>query len=133
MDIFLSNKLYCKKSNIPGAGYGVFTKEDIKKGEVIEVSRFIKIDLDLYDYLNKDIINILYNFPKKMPKFFSIVFGYGSLYNSSLDNITNNVDWITDEENDVFIYSSVVDIKKDSELYIYYNNQEFNDIKKQQT
>jgi len=130
MDIFLSDKLYCKKSNIPGAGYGVFTKENIKAGEVIEVSRFVKVGFNLYDNLDNDILSVLYNFPKKKPDYFAIVLGYGSLYNSSLDDKTNSVDWITDEVNEVFVYTAVIDIAEGSELYIYYDNYEFNTKKK---
>jgi len=130
MDIFLSNKLYCKKSNIPEAGYGVFTKESIKKGEVIEVSRFVKVGFDTFNAVDDNILSVLYGFPKKRPDYFGIVLGYGSLYNSSLDDKTNNVDWITDEVNEVFIYTAVIDIVEGSELYIYYDNYEFNTKKK---
>jgi len=130
---FISNKLYCKESNIPNSGYGIFTNDDIKKGDIIEVSRFIDIDFKLYHYIGDNyidnILNVLYNFPKDNPKCFAIVLGYGSLYNSSLNDISNNVDWITNESDKVFIYFAKTDINKNEELYIYYNNYEFNNNK----
>ena len=126
MDLFISSKLYLDKSSIPNAGYGVFTNEDIEEGEIIEVSKFIKVGFNLYDNLDKDILSVLYNFPKKDTEYFAIVLGYGSLYNSSLDDISNNVDWITDKDNEVFIYHCTSKIKRGEELFIYYNNYEFN-------
>ena len=129
MNPFISNKLYCKKSNIPNSGYGIFTNDDIKKGDVIEVSRFIEIDFKLYNYVDGNILSVLYNFPKDNPKYLAIVLGYGSLYNSSLNDISNNVDWITNEDDKVFIYFAKTDINKNEELYIYYNNYEFNNNK----
>jgi hypothetical protein len=122
-NIFISNKSEVKR--ILNNHYGVFAKEDITRGEIIEIAKFINTETNFLN-LTQSLKSIVYMFPKDIKSSKCvIVYGFGSLYNSSLNIDESNVDWITDEDTRLFIYFTIKDIKKGEELVIYYNNHEF--------
>jgi hypothetical protein len=122
-NIFISNKLEVKR--ISDNHYGVFAKEDILRGEILEVAKFISTDIP-FPNLTKSLKSVVYMFPKdSKSNNCVVVYGFGSLYNSALKTEEKNVDWITDIETKLFIYFTVDDVKKGNELVIYYNNHEF--------
>jgi SET domain-containing protein len=94
--IFISEKIEVKSSQI--GGMGVFAKQDIKAGETLEVSYFTTLTQNFSQIDNN-------------------VWGYGSLYNHSRQN---NADWDTDEENNVFKFFTIKDIKSGEEIFTNY-------------
>lgn len=109
--IFISNKIEVKKSQIEGRG--VFAKEDIKSNEVIEISHFTTLKQP-FSQIDDKLKEYVFSWPKNVWGGKSvIVWGFASIYNHS-DN--NNVDWVTDEENNLFKFFTIKDIKKGEEI-----------------
>jgi len=108
----------------PIHGYGIFATEDIPKDTIIEEVGFLEVPLQvLYDYC--------YIYPKfdtpeneriNVTQKFVIALGFGSLYNHS-DNF--NLTWKNDTKNELFVFYTIKDIKKDEELFIYYGNESY--------
>lgn len=113
--VFISDKIEVRLSPIDGRG--VFAKEDINKGEIIEISHFTVLHRDFFQ-LDKKLQEYVFSWPKierwGKP---AIVWGYGSIYNH---NKNNNADWITDEVNNVYRFFTIKDIKKDEEICTNY-------------
>jgi len=108
-------KLEVRKSTIHG--YGVFAKDDIKKDELLEEC-FYMVQPGISQIYNEDYI---YSWPKYgKSKYMTVVLGYGSMYNSSKKQNDNNAHYETDEENHIFVFRAIKDIKKDSEILIWY-------------
>jgi hypothetical protein len=108
--LFHSDKIEIRKS--PLHGYGVFAKDDITKGELLEECYYLEVewggDVDRYYYeLTID--------KKKV-----ISLGFGSMYNSNPDN-KENASMDLDLVNDILIFKSLKDIKKDEEILLYYD------------
>jgi SET domain-containing protein len=113
--IFISNKIEVKPS--PISGMGVFAKENIKSNEVIETCHFTILEKSFQQIDNK-----LKEYVFSWPKIFwggksAVVWGFGSIYNHSRNN---NADWLTDEENNVFKFFTVRDIKIGEEILTNY-------------
>ncbi len=112
--LFQSKKLEVRKSDIHG--YGVFTNELIHKDELLEECHYIEVSSE------KEMKRYMFNFPKgKNPKKFVIPLGFGSVYNTSNFKGENNIDWITDLDNDILVFSATKKIRVDEELLIWYN------------
>ena len=84
-DKFFMGPIEVKKSLIPGAGFGVFATEDIKKHALIERSPVVKFNryiLQMY-HADRDHRHILADYIFKWPDGHDVVvcFGYGSYYN----------------------------------------------------
>lgn len=113
--IFISHKIEVKPS--PISGMGVFAKQDIKTGETLEVSYFTILTQNFSQIDNK-LKEYVFSWPKNVWGGKSVVvWGYGSLYNHSKQN---NADWDTDEENNVFKFFAVRDIKMGEEIFTNY-------------
>ena len=133
----MKNKLYqyskieIRKSSIHG--YGVFAKEDLKNGELLEECHHIRTTLlqnqdcdckKKYPY-KKYQYNYPYNktYDENKPfQYETLVLGYGSIYNSSISDGENNAEFDTDLDNNIFIFRTIKDIKKDQEILIYYGD-----------
>ena len=117
--LYHNPKLEVRKS--PIHGYGVFAKEDIKKGELLEECHYFEVE----GYFEDD------NFQKRMYFYFDgelpsgqkrerhcIVFGYAPLYNSANKLKDRNVYWKFKKHISykLFVLSAIKDIKKDEEL-----------------
>jgi len=113
--IFISNKIEIKDS--PVSGKGVFAKENIKSGEVIENCHFTLLD-QKYPYVDKKLLEYIFSWPKSTINGRSaVVWGFGSIYNHSKNN---NADWETDEENNHFKFFTIKDIKAGEEIFTNY-------------
>lgn len=136
------NQLYSK--DVLGKGRGVFSKKDIKAGEIVEISPVIIISGKYAKYSNvpeqhvymidekkihssvgtispKEIKNITFNWSeltKNGEKDTCVALGYGSLFNS--DNPAN-MRYEADEKNLNLLFIAVVDIINDTELTINYS------------
>ena len=115
--LFHSDKIEVRKSKIDG--YGVFTKEDLKKNELLEECHYIKVGID------GDVDRYKFKWPKRemgLTEKFTIPLGFGCIYNSAVARNKANADWITDLNDDIYIFRTIKDIKKDEEILIYYYN-----------
>ena len=142
-DLFRSCKIECKLSTIPGGGMGVFAKEDIKAGELLEVCQFITFGDATVDRKSIAKLFIDYRFWSDANKSsYSIVLGWGSVYNSSENR---NATWVTPENNrdmlgykidgknlvirrlptGFFEYWTVKDIKAGEEIFLNYHDSSF--------
>jgi len=106
----------------PIHGYGVFAKNDILSGSVLEESSFINIP----DGAKSDYV---FWYPRggtanseHIVKSHVVVFGYASLYNHA-DNA--NATWVTDINNEIFVFYAQSDIKKNEEILIYYGDASY--------
>lgn len=112
-NIFVSSKIEVRTSPIQGRG--VFAKEDISKGEVIETCHFTVLEQKFND-VDKKLQEYVFAWPKTGLKS-AVVWGFGSIYNH---NKNNNADWETDELNNLFRFFTIKDIKKDEEICTNY-------------
>jgi hypothetical protein len=133
------NELYIKE--VPGKGRCVFSKKDIKVGEIVEVSPVVIISGSFSDYpeeheyrvnglkkitsertiLAPEISNIVFNWSsltKNGKKDSCVALGYGSLYSSANPS---NMRYEADEKNLNLLFIAVVDIPKDTELTVNYS------------
>jgi len=127
--LFTSDKLEVRLSPIDG--YGVFAKEDIKAGKTIEECHLVKY-MEVEDDVEPDIDRVKFLWPKgggDMPldKFFpyAIPLGFGAIYNSANTKVTANAEWESDIDNELLVFSTIKDIKKDEEILTYYYNDSF--------
>ena len=134
--LFHINKIEVRDSSIHGRG--VFAKEDIKSGEMLEECHYIVVDdgnshdMPLYKWrrlppTNKEIDERKFPWPEGEDfEKFAIALGFGSIYNSAIDEEERSVNWETDLDKDVYRYFTVKDVKKDEELLLYYKKGKFN-------
>lgn len=119
--LFHSDKIEIRKS--PLHGYGVFAKDDITKGELLEECYYLEIgwseEMEVYRFDFKD--NQLGQTPAgESPEKMVISLGFGSMYNASLPGEENG-SISHDLDNEIFVFKSVKDIKKDEEILLYYD------------
>jgi SET domain-containing protein len=119
----LDNFLRVKKSTIPQAGKGVFTKSNIKKGQIVtelvgpllnhkEYLNLSDMEQNYTFYINRN--NILNSYPikKQFARYVNDANG------SSKSKVKNNTEFLVKGKR-VFIVA-VKNIKKDSELFVDY-------------
>jgi SET domain-containing protein len=113
--IFISNKIEVKDSPIEGKG--VFAKENIKKGEIIENCHFTILE-QKFPQIDKKLQEYVFAWPKDLWGGKSVVvWGFGSIYNHSKNN---NADWKTDEKNNLFTFFAIKDITIGEEICTNY-------------
>lgn len=115
---YQNNKVYIKE--IPPKGLGVFAKEDLNKGDIVEMchtfvadipSKFIQ-DKNMSEYFLPGIIN-----NETYPAF---AFGFGCIYNSSDAENGRNVEWGVIPESRLSFYIANRNIKRDEELLAWF-------------
>ena len=115
---YQNNKVYIKDA--PPKGMGVFAKEAIKAGEVVEMchtftseipSKYIQ-DKSISEYMLPGVIN-----NEAHPSF---AFGFGCIYNSSNSERNRNVDWVIIPESKLSAFVAVKDVAKDEELLAWF-------------
>tara|TARA_B100001248_G_C27236611_1_gene387384 strand:+ start:298 stop:735 length:438 start_codon:yes stop_codon:yes gene_type:complete len=99
-----------RKSNIHNKG--VFTNYHIKKGKLVEIAPYIKLDD------KNSVSDYVYNYTKDNT--ICLVFGYGSIYNHS---DKPNIKFYVDPKNLNFEYYASKDIKKNEELFVNYGSK----------
>jgi len=117
--LIFNNKIEVRRS--PIHGWGVFAKEDIKANEILEETYFLVIPTAQGE-ASSIFIDYRFNFPRVNHKYQVIPFGFACIYNHSNDP---NAKWETDEENNIFTFSAVKDIKKDEEICTFYGGENY--------
>ena len=110
-----SGKIEIRLSQI--SGYGVFAKEDIKEGTILEECRLIFIP---FDHKVETLGRYLWHWDSNDPmRYCALPIGYGSLYNSSEDE-EPSVRVEADEEEQILVYIANKSLKKNEELTMKY-------------
>jgi hypothetical protein len=111
-------KIYVKSS--PIHGLGVFTSEDIKEGEILEVCNVIDMGMR-FGESSHILIDYRFNWPQGGNSWEKQVVptGFGLLYNHSN---TPNAAWRSNLENNTFEFYSTKNIKSDEEIFVWYGD-----------
>ena len=117
--ILIQHRTEVKRSKIHG--FGVFAKEDIKRGDIIEECHFMSLPPQMYHTMKRwDLFRYVFHYPKNSPGEELVwPLGNGCIYNSSP---TPNADWETDTDKRIFIFVAIEDIKKGKEICTNYEN-----------
>jgi uncharacterized protein len=115
--LFPSNKVYSMESSIHGLG--VFAREDIHEGEVIEECPIIPIpEEQLSNLVKTELLEYYFAWGAGF-KEGAVCLGFGSLYNHTYDG--PNAKYIKDLENKVIRFVAIKPIARDSEILVNYN------------
>ena len=114
--VISSPKIEIRKSQIPRAGRGVFTKELIKKDEEIEGCPVLVVPRKDYPILKKTILHNYYFMWGKVTC--GICLGFGSIYNHSYKP---NATYKKDIKNHIIRFVTIKNIKKGEEITVNYN------------
>ena len=128
MKLYCNNKIEVRKSDIHG--FGVFAKEDIKEGEILEESHYIKITDFPEERVGKQLSKYVFGWPKSERndihhsrcKHKTLPLGNGCIYNSAPSDKEKNADWATNEYRNVFVFRAVKNIHADEEILTYYGS-----------
>ena len=119
-----NDKIEVRKSILQG--YGVFAKDFIKKGEILEECHLVEVPKIPYPN-NKSEAYQHYEFvypkgpiPTPDTTIHVLSLGFGSIYNSSYFPDDSNATW--ENGDNIFIFKAIKDIKKDEEILLYYAN-----------
>lgn len=111
-----SQKIYLDKSNIKGAGLGVFAAALIKKGEIIETCPVLVVPRKDYPELKKTILRNYYFMWGHVTV--GICLGFGSYYNHSY---VPNATYKKDIKTKTIKFITLRDISKEEEITVNYN------------
>jgi SET domain-containing protein len=115
--LYFNNKIEMRKS--PIHRWGVFAKEDITSGEILEEIPFLIIPMAKGE-VSGLFLDYRFNFPSgENWKYQTLPLGFACIYNHSN---TPNAGWYTDEENEIFVFTANKNIKKDEEICTYYGD-----------
>ena len=118
--INLPTKIYIDHS--PVHGWGVFAKEHISPGEVIEECPVFTLPIQQGAYSGL-FIDYRFNWPQgDEPEEQVIPWGYGCIYNHS-ENA--NAYWISNLEKRTFLFISKRDIQPGEEIFTYYGDSNY--------
>jgi len=111
MKAFLVQRnLEVKQSKLQG--YGVFSREYIRQGEIIEECQVLVITK-----INDELNNYYFKWPDATEERAALPLGYGCIYNHSK---TPNASWDTNTQNNLFTITAARDIAEGQEITISY-------------
>ena len=114
--LFPSTNIYASSSSVQGLG--VFARNLIKEGDVIEEAPLILIPEDeLSDLTKTRLLEYYFAWGNKFSEA-AIGLGFASLYNHSYEP---NAKYVKDVENSVLRFIAIKDIKQDEEILVNYN------------
>ena len=120
MKLAFPKKIEVRNSKLYGRG--VFAKENIMKGEVLEDCHVISFNITKHPLDEVILNNYIYKFGNSS-QYYNIVFGMGSIYNSSVGSqIKYNVEFSYNKELSYVRFVANRDIVKDEELFLCYNS-----------
>jgi len=115
-----SDKIYVDTSKIPKAGRGVFARNNIKKGEMIERCPTIEIPSeDAANLTDSIIITYVYHLGKEKERAL-LPLGFGPIYNHTY---RPNADYKIKQNGKFIDFIANKDIKKDEEITVNYNSE----------
>jgi SET domain-containing protein len=115
-----NSKIYIDQS--PVHGWGVFAKQDIKSGELIEECPVLTLPI-LKGDVTPLLIDYRFNWPQGDEWEEQVVaLGFGSLYNHSNDP---NAVWISSDVRKCFIFYATRDIKEGEEIFVWYGDENY--------
>jgi SET domain-containing protein len=118
--IQLPTKIYVDKS--PVHGWGVFAKDKINQGELIEECIILTLPIQKGDDSNL-LTDYRFNFPSGLEWEEQVVaLGFGSLYNHSN---TPNAYWYSNNEKRTFCFVSSRDIEVGEEIFTFYGDESY--------
>lgn len=120
--LYISSKIEVKESSVHG--YGVFAKENLEAGEVLEECYYLDLGTrwtEVPDVL-KDYVYALPRSSPKIPAKSAAVLGYAMIYNHS-DKFS--VDYKCDVKNKIFTYWINRDVKAGEELFTTYGKSSY--------
>ena len=122
MKIHPPNKIYIGNSSVHG--YGVFAKENITEGEIIEETPLYDLGMKPGES-NSIMIDYRFNWPQGSGGAWTkqvLPWGYGCVYNHS---DTPNAYWRSNLENETFEFVASKDINIDEEIFTYYGGSNY--------
>jgi hypothetical protein len=122
MIIHPPTRIYISKSLIHGLG--VFAKQHIFEGELIEETPILDLQIPKGES-SSVLIDYRFNWPQGSGGNWEMQvmpFGYGAIYNHS---DTPNAYWRSNIENKTFEFIAGKDIKKDEEIFTYYGDVKY--------
>lgn len=118
---FPSQKIYISSSKIITGERGVFAKEVIKKGRIIEICPIIEICAnDTAAIHEESLVTYMFYFGKKKERSL-IALGYGSLYNHTTNP---NAIYKIEPDEQTIIFTAQKNIEKDEEITVCYAKEE---------
>lgn len=120
--------LYVKKSSMPNAGLGVFSKKDLYPQEAIEYCHAIVLNWRASYPLDPNVARYVYSFVcdcndcLKYGKKLLLPLGYGSIYNTSLKTEEANAEWYINLSLSLQIFVCKKFIKAGEEIIVYYGD-----------
>ena len=122
MKILPPNKVYVAKSDVHG--WGVFAKEHINEGEIIEVTPLYDLGMAPGES-NSIMIDYRFNWPQGSGGAWTkqvLPWGYGCVYNHSDEP---NAHWRSNLENETFEFVANRGIQIDEEIFTYYGGSNY--------
>ena len=116
-NLYPTEKVYIKNSQVTGAGRGVFAKCDIHAGERIEICPVIEIPQSDVSAIDESILLTYFFFHGKQKERVWLALGYGSLYNHSY---SPNASYTIHDAESVIEFVAIEDIAKDCEITFNY-------------
>lgn len=104
-------------SSAGNKGRGVFTSENIRKGELIEICPIIELTYKEHQRLAQHLLEEYVYVWRARKRTVALVMGYGSMYNH--DN-NFNVTFVKDHANGIMKYKALRNIEAGEELTINY-------------
>jgi SET domain-containing protein len=106
----------------PDKGWGVFATSPIFKGEIIEECPVLDIPKKAHQHIPDLFIDYAFNslIQNEPPV---LLFGFGGLYNHS--DIPNAKWNLHPQNNRIFQFTAIKDIKPKEEVYIYYEGENY--------
>jgi SET domain-containing protein len=118
--IQLPTKIYVDKS--PVHGWGVFAKDKIYQGELIEECPILSLPIIKGEESNL-FLDYRFNFPSGSNWDEQVLaLGYGGIYNHSN---TPNAYWSSNNEKRTFCFVALRDIEIDEEIFTFYGDESY--------
>ncbi len=118
--MIFNDKIFVNESSIHGLG--VFAKQKIKTGELIEKCPILTLPINK-DESSDLLIHYRFNWPQGNEWEEQVVaLGYGSLYNHSEEP---NAFWVSSSDSRCFEFYSLKDIEEGDEILVWYGGENY--------
>jgi len=122
---FPPTKIYVKP--VEGKGLGVFAREQIAEGEIIEICPLMSLGKNPGGKNQDPFYDYRFTYPREGAhngnEDMVVAWGYGSLYNHCSFN--PNATWVDHDEYKAFIFIAIRSIEPEEEVCIYYGDESY--------